>query len=777
MRISPRILLLLLAVAFGIQPAFSQDFELDDLGINLPGVAKEAVISTELVTGSMDPGATAFLKIYVSLPANHYIYSTNKEVNEVSATVIELMETPGLEAVDDGFTADRKPKTVYEEILKRDNEKFYDDVTWTKRFKIVDPANAAVKGKLDGQFCTAGTNDGPANCTPIPTTPIEAELQLDEELAAAVEAGPVFSKSEIPTRGSDRTADPLSLAFKLTPEDAGVDDEVTLTVTMKLNDGWHAYAQTQNPEHTGLPTVLKITETAGLEPLGTGFSPDRDPEEKDPFKDGKTQKLFHGTVTWSRKFKVTDGQFAVNGSVEYQVCEETCLAPKTVTYDLGHPDVVLTSFQEAEGPVEAADLTMILYYAGLAFLGGLVLNVMPCVLPVLAIKVLSFAKQAGESRARILVLNLAYSVGVIVVFLALAGFAVGLAFGGEKLGWGQLFQRPEFNLVMAGVIFAMGLSLLGVFEIPIPGMGGGSDREGPLGAFLTGIFATLLATPCSGPFMGVTLAWSAKQTPTVTFLVWGVMGLGMASPYILFAIIPGAVKLLPKPGMWMVRFKEACGFALLGTVIYFFHILDDSLTVPLLISLLGVGVALWMIGSLYQHNSATSLKAKVRTGALAMAAAGMLVGWAYTWEGLKLPWQDFSESRLTALLKEDKAVMIDFTADWCLVCKTNEKVALNKQGTLDFVTENDIVPLYADYTQKSPEIKKWLDKFDSNSIPLTVIFPPGTRDPSKAIKMSGPFTEGQLLEQLKKALETGKTAAKPDKEEKPEVAQASASRQ
>jgi thiol:disulfide interchange protein len=369
------------------------------------------------------------------------------------------------------------------------------------------------------------------------------------------------------------------------------------------------------------------------------------------------------------------------------------------------------------------------------------------------IKILSFVKQAGESRGRIFALNLAYAAGVIGVFLALATLAVTL-----QKGWGELFQNSEFNLIMACLVFAMGLSLLGVFEIPVPGMvgsaAGAQTQQGLLGAFLTGILATLLATPCSGPFMGAALAWSVRETAGITFLIWGVMGIGMASPYLVFGAFPQALRWLPKPGAWMERFKEFSGFVLMGSVIFIITFLDQRYTIPLLIMLLGISVGLWMIGNLYDVNSHIRHKTLVRFTAVTLTVlicgVGFWLSRPASIEGGKLPWEPFTEARLNELRQQNKTVLIDFTADWCLSCKTNELVALNTPETLELVNKHDVVTLVADYTDPSDEIKIWLNKFDSVSVPLTVIFP-GSR-PNEPILIRDLFSQAMLLQQLEKAV-------------------------
>jgi thiol:disulfide interchange protein len=382
---------------------------------------------------------------------------------------------------------------------------------------------------------------------------------------------------------------------------------------------------------------------------------------------------------------------------------------------------------------------------------------MPCVLPVLAIKVLSFVQQAGESRSRIFMLNVAYTAGVLAVFLTLATLAVGTRLGLTFIGdfsWGGLFQQTGFNLVMACVVFAMGLSLLGVFEIPVPGMvgsaAGGQHREGFLGAFLTGIFATLLATPCLGPFLGTAIFWSLRQPTHDVYLAWGVMGLGMAAPYLALGLFPQFIKWLPKPGTWMVRFKEFSGFVLLASVIFIVSYTDKKYTIPALVMLLGVALALWMIGNLYDFNSHIRHKTTVRISALVLAAFICWIGFELAGESKhRLPWEPFSESRLTALMKENKTVLVDFTADWCLTCQSNERFALNTKETEEFVKRNGIVPLLADFTNQSDEIKKWLDKFKQAGVPLTVILPAGRQ--TEPIVLRSVYSQGTLLEKLKEA--------------------------
>ena len=181
---------------------------------------------------------------------------------------------------------------------------------------------------------------------------------------------------------------------------------------------------------------------------------------------------------------------------------------------------------------------------------------------------------------------------------------------------------------------------------------------------MTGILATVLATPCSGPFLGTTLGWSVRQPTAVIYLVWGVMGLGMASPYVLFGLFPAAVKWLPRPGMWMIRLKEFAGLVLMGTVVFILSFLDRSLTIPLLIMLLGIALGLWMIGKLYDINSSSSRKGFVRVTALVVTVAVCVFGYGLRNPGITLPWQAFTEDELEEAVAANQTVLVDFTADW-----------------------------------------------------------------------------------------------------------------
>lgn len=594
-----------------------------------------------------------------------------------------------------------------------------------------------------------------------------------------VDVGDPSAEKTEPGQFVGRDRDP-ELTFIWSPL-AGQPDTAVLAVHVKLQEGANTYGL--EPVE-GFRKNSKITaeDVNSITPIDEKFVADHDPKvAKDPNFPGIDLKKYYGEVTFLRRYRIQGTPPSVlKGKYDLLVCRKGCTPHKekfeanwsAEPYTGSVPDLWKTEAAEAPPPVEkAAEIEVVKtgeplslgYALVLAFFGGMIMNIMPCVLPVIAIKVLSFVQQAGESRSRIFTLNLTYAIGVVTVFLGLATLATF-----ARIGLGQLFQYDGFNVVMASVVFAMGLSLLGVFEFQLPGsVGGANEHEGLPGAFFTGILATLLATPCIGPLVTGVLVWSATQPATVIYLIWGTLGFGMASPYLLIGMFPSLINWMPRPGMWMVRFKEFSGFVLMATVIWLINSISPELLIPTLVILLGIALGSWMIGNLYDHSTPANQKWKVRLAAAVISLP--LIGWGvvqhvglervYAVLNMKppaqeLPWQPFTSAKLVELRKLGQPLLIDFTADWCLVCKANERLALNTEATAEFVKTHNVVCLKADYTDESDEITEWLQRFGAAGVPLTVIFPPGEK--SKGIPFDGPFTQSSLLRAMEKAWqETG----------------------
>lgn len=659
---------------------------------------EKLVVETSLIAPDAEAGTRAVLAVTVRLPEKSYIYATTS--GGALPTEITVKGSPGLRALDERFRPDRKPVREYEAVLETTIEKFYGEVTWTLPFEITGDGSPSVAGELTGAYCSSGDR---GFCTPIrPPMTVTATLELTD--------GP------LPVRAVAETSESKpSLAA----------------------DG----------SMTGVPSLPPAGETAAVEAA---------PE----FDFGDDAFAFDAPAA---------GDLELPGDLNLP--GEVAAGP----LDLDDPFADERPASESLGKsvaVSNADDTETGSLAGylvLAFLGGLILNVMPCVLPVVAIKAMSFVKQAGESRGRLLLLNLVYTFGVVSVFLFFASLAalpdltaplvrlIGLS--GGSFSWGILFQSLMFNIAMAVVVFAMGLSLLGVFEIPLPGFvgsaAGSSSRDGLTGAFLTGVFATLLGTPCTGPFMTATLTWAVSRPAEITFLVLGTMGLGMASPYLVFGFVPGAVKLLPKPGDWMVTFKQISGFLLIGTTVFILNSIEGDLLIPVLTLLTGVAFGVWIYGQTQMQPELMRRRFGL-AGGLVAAGIGGYLGFIQTAEA-DVDWQEFDGIVVERVISEGRTVLIDFTADWCANCKRNEANALDTPPTAAFLDRHDVAAFQADYTRESPEIRDWLDRYGSISVPLTVILPGGR--PEDAIVLDGLFSQATLLENLERAVGPGPAVA------------------
>jgi thiol:disulfide interchange protein DsbD len=370
-----------------------------------------------------------------------------------------------------------------------------------------------------------------------------------------------------------------------------------------------------------------------------------------------------------------------------------------------------------------------------ALLAGMILNVMPCVLPVVSLKILSFVQDAQGDRRRVIFTGLNFAAGIVTVFLILAGLA---SFAGY--GWGELFQKQAFLVSMILVLVAMSLSLFDVFHFPIPQFAVRADAvaaaRGDLGCFCRGMLATFLATPCSGPLLGGAMAWTLRQSPALIFTIFACMGLGMAAPYVILSFWPGALRWIPRPGPWVVHFERLMGFALLATVVYLFTILPEEMRVWVLLFSLFVGLGLYIWGQMTTLQDSTRRRLLVR----ALALGVMLLGWWLSFHALppttppestgshaENDWEPYRTETLLAAAAAHRWVVIDFTADWCPNCILVERTTLKDERVRQAFRDHNALLLKADLTRDNPPAKLLLERMGSRSIPFLALFPPGER--------------------------------------------------
>ncbi len=382
----------------------------------------------------------------------------------------------------------------------------------------------------------------------------------------------------------------------------------------------------------------------------------------------------------------------------------------------------------------------------LAFLGGLILNCMPCVLPVISFKVLSFVKMAGQSRTLIFKHGLAFSFGVLISFWTLAGVLLMLQSWGQTVGWGFQLQEPLFVGILAAIIFVFGLSLFGVFELgtgfaSMAGQASTKNETGLIGSFFSGILATAVATPCTGPFLGTAIGFAVTLPTLQAMMIFTSLGLGMASPYLMLGAFPSLLKYMPKPGNWMIAFKEIMGFIMVATVLWLIWVFGAQ-TDTLAMFFLLAGFFILSFGCWVFGKWGTPIKKKsTRLVSFAVTLACFILG-GYTivkassitppqqeisdvaMADLSDPsakWIKFSTEKLAHYQELGIPVFIDFTAKWCLICQANH-VVLEADSVKEKFKEKGVVKMLADWTRNDPEITNYLAKFGRNGVPLYVLF-------------------------------------------------------
>jgi thiol:disulfide interchange protein len=511
-----------------------------------------------------------------------------------------------------------------------------------------------------------------------------------------------------------------------------------------------------------LPEPLPSSAKLGFEPTATGFrltveTGQRETEaaffpvdqlvidNPSPQKLTPTAKGF--TLDLKKDANLTTNPAQLNGVIELSgnriyeisaakgkpIAPQPIPAAATQSASAPAPDTGAPS----AAPAASQSPLNLLSSVALAFLGGLILNLMPCVFPVLFLKGLGLVQSSAEERSRLRIHGLVYTAGILVSFWALVAALLALRTAGSRLGWGFQFQSPIFLMLMAALLFFLGLSLAGQFEIGLSlTSAGGSlaQKHGFTGSFFTGVLAVIVATPCTAPFMGAAIGYALAAPAIVTFAVFTALALGLAAPYVALTLQPAWTRLLPKPGAWMEVLRQAVSVPIFATVIWLAWVVAQSYGATLLAALLAVflilAIAGWFLGRWPLKRWSTTLATVLLLSVIAFSVySANSFAAAPTQSAQAGGWQPWSQSAVDKDLAAGRPVFVDFTAKWCLSCQVNERVALSRPEVQQAFTSANVALFRADWTQHDESIAEALQKLGRSGVPAYALYTPGQTSP------------------------------------------------
>ncbi|MGB8342102.1 MAG: protein-disulfide reductase DsbD domain-containing protein [Chthoniobacterales bacterium] len=400
------------------------------------------------------------------------------------------------------------------------------------------------------------------------------------------------------------------------------------------------------------------------------------------------------------------------------------------------------------------------------FIGGFILNLMPCVLPVISLKIFGFIKHARDSRARIFGNGLAFTAGIFAWFIGLAVLMIALKSAGHEITWAFQFTNPYFVVVMSAIVLVFALNLFGVYEIVLPasattGLLGWSAREGYAGSFFQGVFATVLATPCTAPYLGTALGFAFAQSAGIILLMFVAIATGMSLPYLLLSAQPAWLRFVPRPGPWMVRVKQFMGFLLIATLLFLLWVIGVARGIDAAIwvsaFLLALSIGCWMLGSFSTPSSSRAQRSIVLVLILLLVLGSGFYFIGQKFSATKMAtsnltkgdWIAFSPERLQSELAQGHTVFLDFTAAWCITCKFNEASVLESTAVKNAFEHYGIVKMKADWTNADPVVTKALKQFGRVGVPLYVLYPAAT--PNQPVVLPELLTQALVLNHLESA--------------------------
>jgi len=542
-----------------------------------------------------------------------------------------------------------------------------------------------------------------------------------------------------------------------------------LVAIADVEPGWHLQAHVPTFDYL-IPTVLTIEAPPGW-PGATVAYP-----QPEMYRFGFAEEelaVYQGRVRFFVDQPVpadAAGEVTLRATLRYQACDDRqCLPPVERTAEVSvaigsggvaiDPELLAADLAAPPGveaaapgattgepvaPAPPAAAPGLLGMLLLGVLGGLILNAMPCVLPILSLKVFGLVRSAGQGQRHVRGGALATAAGILVSFWALAGAAIAAKAAGSAVGWGVQFQRPGFVAFLAVVVLLFTLNLWGLFEIQLPGRlvaaaGEGSSREGLAGHFASGLFATLMATPCSAPFLGTAIGFALAQQAMQVLAIFTAIAVGMALPYLLLAVAPALARHFPRPGVWMETLKGVMGFLLAGALVWLLYVLSNQLAPEELALVEGALLTVALLVWLASRAATGSPRRRIGFAIALVAAAGtiLLAGRSAATAGRRssvagdpggIAWRPWDAAEAERLSAAGTPVFLDITADWCVTCKVNERLILETPEVRGALAERGVVAMKADWTNRDDRIADFLAGHGRYGIPFYMLYRPG-REP------------------------------------------------
>lgn len=566
-------------------------------------------------------------------------------------------------------------------------------------------------------------------------------------------------------------------------------DSFRAGVKITIENGWHIYGE--DPGLSGLPTKVEWSLPDGA----TAGSVQYPPTKPFTFLGEPGEGYTETVILWSTIETSADlsEPLILETESSWLVCKEVCMPgretatlmipigktePNPETAELFFGNEIGSPFnpEQTGTPTDAkiaASIpsapettgTSLLSILAIGLVGGLILNLMPCVFPIIGIKIMGFVNQAGASRRKVIAHGLVFTTGVLLSFWVLAGILIALRTGGHELGWGFQLQEPGFVFALTVILLVFGLNMSGLFEFGLTAVGAGNQltgKSGITGTFFSGILATVVATPCAAPFLAPALGAALTLPPAASIAAFTAIAIGLSLPYLLLSLFPGLIKMLPKPGPWMETLKQFLSFLLYGTVAFLLWVLagqlEPELLLGILFALVAIALACWVYGRWSAPHRKPRIQWIARMATLILLAGPLI----YAGNGIAeqsrrqaladdadrdfLVWQNWSPEKEMAFREEGRFVYIDFTARWCATCQWNKRAYDDPKVIRKFL-ENDVVLLKADWTNQDPAITRALAEFGRSAVPFNLLYSPQNDTPLIMPELFGADTVLKKLEE------------------------------